>query len=278
MTEIKEKEEKNGEIAEIPYDDMYESKYQQNQNSSLIIEILKNISPSQDLLRISFPAFILEKRSLLEKLSDFFINQSLILNITTMIDPEQRFLAMVRFFISCWYRIPKSGVAKPFNPILGEFFKCSWKYSSSETIYVSEQVSHHPPISAFYFRNKNKNILCYGHIAPHASLNILGNSAGTICEGPFLFRICNLDEDYIMSYPTINVKGLFYGTMSMENTGESFIECKKSGYTAKFEWLEDRQVLGNIYFKDEHVYTVSGDYTNTVTIKHNIKKKSFSFF
>jgi len=265
-------------IVELNYDDIYDPKYQQGQSSSLLIEILKNISPSQDLLRLSLPSFILEKRSLLEKFSDFMHYQSLILNVHVMADPEQRFLAIVRFYLSCWNRIPKSGVAKPYNPILGEVFKCVWKYQTSETHFIAEQVSHHPPVSAFYIRNKNKNLLCFGHICCRASLSILGNSAGTYMEGPLTFRICNLNEDYTMTYPCVGVKGIFYGAMVMENQGESSIECKKTGFRATFQWQRDRQVLGEIFYKEENVYTIQGDYTSVVTIKHNTKKKVFPFF
>lgn len=40
---------------------------------------------------------------------------------------------------------------KPYNPIIGETFHCSWDVNDSETsssnrlIYTAEQVSHHPP-------------------------------------------------------------------------------------------------------------------------------------
>ena len=63
---------------DIEYDDTYESKYQENQSSSLILEILKNLKPGVDLLRVSMPAWILEKRSFLEKMSDVFSHQNLL--------------------------------------------------------------------------------------------------------------------------------------------------------------------------------------------------------
>jgi hypothetical protein len=39
---------------------------------------------------------------------------------------------------------------KPFNPLLGETFE----YEEKDVKYISEQVSHHPPITAFYFEGK----------------------------------------------------------------------------------------------------------------------------
>jgi hypothetical protein len=63
---------------DITYDDCYDPKFQERQNSSLILEILKQIKPGVDLLRVSLPAWILEKRSFLEKITDIFAHQQLL--------------------------------------------------------------------------------------------------------------------------------------------------------------------------------------------------------
>lgn len=68
------------EYTEIPYDDCYDKKfYLGSSTSSLLVEFLKNIRPGVDLLRTALPAFVLEKRSLLEKLTDYMNHQHLIL-------------------------------------------------------------------------------------------------------------------------------------------------------------------------------------------------------
>jgi hypothetical protein len=37
-----------------------------------------------------------------------------------------------------------------YNPVLGEFFRCSYNYSDgTEGFYVAEQVSHHPVSGRF---------------------------------------------------------------------------------------------------------------------------------
>ena len=57
-------------------------------------------------------------------------------------------------YLSGFYIRPK-GIKKPYNPILGEHFRCLFKYyNGSETYFVAEQVSHHPPISSFYISNR----------------------------------------------------------------------------------------------------------------------------
>jgi hypothetical protein len=114
---IKKEDEKKEDKFVVSYDDMYESKYQEAQTSNLILEILKNVRPGVDLFRIPLPAWILEKRSFLEKLTDLFLHQQLVLkyskilnlkkSVATMVDPEQRFLTMCRLYMAMWHRIPK---------------------------------------------------------------------------------------------------------------------------------------------------------------------------
>jgi hypothetical protein len=77
MSEEENKEKEQYE--EITYDDCYDKKFQCGDKSvlsSLLTEIRKN--PGQDLLSISMPAYILEKRSFIERLSDLFIHHNLL--------------------------------------------------------------------------------------------------------------------------------------------------------------------------------------------------------
>jgi len=69
-------------------------------------------------------------------------------------DPFLRMKAIVRWYLSGFYKKPK-GLKKPYNPVLGETFRCMWTHpNGSKSFYIAEQVSHHPPVSAFYVSNK----------------------------------------------------------------------------------------------------------------------------
>lgn len=62
-------------------------------------------------------------------------------------DAVERFIDVVRYFLSGWH-IKVPGVKKPYNPVLGEYFRCRYEYSNGTVgFYIAEQVSHHPPIS-----------------------------------------------------------------------------------------------------------------------------------
>ena len=65
-------------------------------------------------------------------------------------DPVERMVGVVRWYLAGWHIRPK-GVKKPYNPTLGEIFRCYQKLDDPEdpnaTIsFFSEQVSHHPPV------------------------------------------------------------------------------------------------------------------------------------
>ena len=82
---------------------------------------------------------------------------------------------------------------KPYNPILGEVYHCKWEYedkSKGTTYYVAEQVSHHPPISSFFFANRKRNWLINVSLRPKSKF--LGNSAASIMEGEAILHILNL--------------------------------------------------------------------------------------
>lgn len=84
--------------------------------------------------------------------------------------PKERMVQVVRWYLCSYHAGRKSAVAKkPYNPILGEVFKCYWDLSPYQETYkvnpsdklvddgpvpwcsenqlsfVAEQVSHHPP-------------------------------------------------------------------------------------------------------------------------------------
>ena len=60
-------------------------------------------------------------------------------------------------WITATLHVPSQGLKKPYNPILGETFRCYWLHpNGTKTHFVAEQVSHHPPVSAFYLSNRKE--------------------------------------------------------------------------------------------------------------------------
>jgi hypothetical protein len=99
-------------------------------------------------------------------------------------------------------------VKKPYNPILGEFFRCEYKLKDgSKAMYISEQVSHHPPVSAYYYSMPEHGIFVTGEAHPKAKF--LGNSACTIMKGYTRITFSELkNETYEISNPNVYARGI----------------------------------------------------------------------
>lgn len=82
------------------------------------------------------------------------------------------------------------GVKKPLNPILGETFTCYWDYPDhTRGYYISEQTSHHPPKSSYFYMAPEHNIRIDGALKPRSKF--LGNSAASMMEGVGVVRLMN---------------------------------------------------------------------------------------
>ena len=217
--------------------------------------MIKQLRNGSDLSRVTLPTFILETRSFLERFTDFMLHPQFILGASEEASDEARFLSIVRWYLSGWHIRPKvwadvfyphwcssltarlclQGVKKPYNPILGEKFRSSWSHDDgSTTTYVAEQVSHHPPVSAFMFSNRRANLLVSGHVHPKSKF--LGNSSASILEGECAVHILNRGEVYRMSFPSVYARGILLGTLRMETSGTVSVTCEKTGWEAELEF------------------------------------------
>lgn len=113
------------------------------ENKSLLWTLLKQVRPGMDLSKVVLPTFILEPRSFLEKLSDYYYHVDILSMAGLEDDPFLRMKLVTQWYLSGFYKKPK-GLKKPYNPILGETFRCVWYHpdSASRTFYIAEQVSH----------------------------------------------------------------------------------------------------------------------------------------
>lgn len=79
---------------------------------------------------------------------------------------------------------------KPLNPVLGETFTGYWTYpDGTHGYYISEQTSHHPPKSSYFFMAPEHHIRVDGTLKPHSKF--LGNSAASMMEGVACLSLLN---------------------------------------------------------------------------------------
>ncbi|KAL3047913.1 hypothetical protein OYC64_021971 [Pagothenia borchgrevinki] len=223
------------------------------EHKSVIMHLLSQVRLGMDLTKVVLPTFILERRSLLEMYADFFAHPDLFVSIAEQEEARERMVQVVKWYMSAFHAGRKGSVAKkPYNPILGEVFYCHWDlpteteepppptqetvsegpvpWSSTNSVcFVAEQVSHHPPISAFYAECLNRKIQFNAHIWTKSKF--LGMSIGVHNIGQGCVSCLEHDEHYILTFP--NGYGRSILTVPwVELGGECNISCSKSGFSA----------------------------------------------
>ncbi|XP_076277423.1 oxysterol-binding protein-related protein 8 isoform X6 [Lasioglossum baleicum] len=237
----------------------------QDEQKSLIWFLLKQVRPGMDLSKVVLPTFILEPRSFLEKLADSYYHADLLSQAVLEDDAFTRMKGVVKWYLSGFYKKPQ-GLKKPYNPLLGETFRCYWQHpNGSRTFYIAEQLSHHPPISGFYVTNRQDGFTISATII--AKSKFYGNSTSAVLDGVAILTMLPRGEDYTMTIPYAHCKGILMGTLSMELGGKIQINCEKTGYHTEIEFKlkpflggaeQMNQVAGAIRLGKETLATISG--------------------
>uniref|UniRef100_A0A8C4IWA2 Oxysterol-binding protein n=1 Tax=Dicentrarchus labrax TaxID=13489 RepID=A0A8C4IWA2_DICLA len=218
---------------------------------SVILHLLSQLKLGMDLTRVVLPTFILEKRSLLEMYADFMSHPDLFVAIADGSSPEDRMVRFVEYYLTSFHEGRKGAIAKkPYNPIIGETFHCSWKVprrtdaskepsqgspdpATSQDPYqvrfVAEQVSHHPPVSGFYAECQERQMCVNTHVWTKSKF--MGMSIGVSMIGEGCLYLLEHDEEYTFTLPCAYARSILTVPW-VELGGKVNISCAKSGYSA----------------------------------------------
>ncbi|KAI4904049.1 hypothetical protein NFI96_033867 [Prochilodus magdalenae] len=222
---------------------------------SIILHLLSQLKLGMDLTRVVLPTFILEKRSLLEMYANFMAHPDMFLAITAGATAEERIVRFVEYYLTAFHEGRKGAVAKkPYNPILGESFHCSWDVPRERVRplrttnspcpvppaspkpgeccrlwFVAEQVSHHPPVSGFYCECKERRMCVNTHVWTKSKF--MGMSVGVSMVGEGVLHLLEHDEQYVFTLPCAYARSILTVPW-VELGGKVSICCAKSGYSA----------------------------------------------
>ncbi|KAJ4352247.1 Oxysterol-binding protein OBPa [Didymosphaeria variabile] len=196
-----------------------------------------------------------------------------LLPMTEIEDPIDRFVAVTKFYLSGWH-IKPPGVKKPLNPILGEIFTGYWDYpDGTKGYYISEQTSHHPPKSSYFFMAPEHHIRIDGTLKPRSKF--LGNSAASMMEGIAVMRFLNTGERFFVTQPNMYARGILFGKMKYELGDHSYIRCPETGMVADIEF-KTKGYFGGTYNaiggfikdkNDKQLFELSGLWNEEMWIK-----------
>ncbi|KAI9791756.1 MAG: Oxysterol binding protein [Peltula sp. TS41687] len=234
---------------------------------------LKSIASfNGDLSSLTAPPFILSSTSLTEYSSYWAEHPSIFVAPAKETDPAKRALLVLKWFLSTLKqqyssRNEKLGSEKkPLNPFLGEMFLGKWEDAAGTTHLVSEQVSHHPPVTAYCIWNEQHGVQLQGYNAQKASFS---RTIHVKQIGHALLHIDRFDEDYLITLPSLHIEGLIYGSPFVELNKSTYIQSS-SGYTSRIDYSGKGWVSGKknsfsaVLYPDgrekDALYTVEGQW------------------
>lgn len=254
---------------------------------------LKSIASfNGDLSSLTAPPFILSSTSLVEYSAYWAEHPGLLVAPAKEPDPEKRALLVLKWFLSTLHqqycsRSEKLGSEKkPLNPFLGELFLGKWNDDPEvgETSLISEQVSHHPPATAYAIRNEKHGVELQGYNAQKASFSstILVKQIGhallsfTVPAGD-KSQPCQ-KEKYLITLPSLHIEGLLYGSPYVELEKTTRI-ASTTGYVAKIDysgkgWVSGKKNSFNaILYKEgegekKPLYIIDGQWSDSFTIRN----------
>ncbi|KAL2829656.1 hypothetical protein BDW59DRAFT_32287 [Aspergillus cavernicola] len=268
------------------------------QNKTSWSSFLKSIASfNGDLSSMTAPPFILSSTSLTEYSAYWAEHPALFVAPAQEADPEKRALAVLRWFLStlrqqyCSRSEKLGSEKKPLNPFLGELFIGKWDGNADvgETNLISEQVSHHPPATAYAIRNEKHGIQLQGYNAQKASFSStiyikqIGHALLTLTPPGADKNDPAQQEKYVITLPHLHVESLIYGNPFIELERSTHI-VSNTGYVAKINysgkgWLSGKKNTFNAsLFKESEgekkpLYTVEGQWSDTFTMKDHRAKK-----
>lgn len=184
-----------------------------SRNNVSIWSILKKCL-GMELSKITMPIVFNEPLSFLQRITEYMEHTYLINRACSLSDSIERMQAVAAFAVSAvasqWDR-----TGKPFNPLLGETYELTREEQGFRL--VSEQVSHHPPVSAFHAESLSGDFVFHGSIYP--KLKFWGKSVEAEPKGTITLELLKHNEAYTWSNPSCCVHNVILGKLWIEQFG-----------------------------------------------------------
>ncbi|KAL8280331.1 hypothetical protein RQP46_007248 [Phenoliferia psychrophenolica] len=204
---------------------------------SMLGMLRKNVG--KDLSTISFPVTMNEPLSGLQRITEDFEYADLLHRAAASADPMERLALVATFAISGSSSNKYRSSRKPFNPLLGETYECIRPDKGFK--FVSEKVSHHPPVLAFHTEGRGWHV--DGYVAP--SQKFWGRSMEIFMHGDYLLTFEDTNETFSIKRPSSYLRNLVAGTKYLEIVGDLIVTNESSGAKAVISFKEGSTWGGN---------------------------------
>ena len=240
--------------------------YLRNPNQKINIWKVVKDSVGKELSKIAVPVYFNEPISFLQRFTEDLTYNEVILNASELEDPCLR-LAYVACFGVTSYVSSAQRTMKPFNPLLGE----TYELVRDGYRVISEQVSHHPPISALHCQHSK--------FLFSASVDIKTSFKGThlnvIPRGKNHLILKEFGDHFVWEKPQTNVHNIIFGKMYVDHYGKMEFVNTTTGDKAmlnfhKKGWFEKASHEVNGVISDRNGiqrYRVMGQWNNYMSVQ-----------
>ena len=212
---------------------------------SIIKQIGRSIfSGSFNLGSVSFPIDCMSHKSMVYLLATQAIHAPLYLTAANFADdPIERMKYVIVTSLSFIH--PVHMWDKPLNPILGETLQGT--YLDGSRVYM-EQITHHPPVSYFYFEGPQKMYRFYAYTDFAAMPRM--NSVNVKQSG---MKVVEFGDGTVIKFTPLQdvFNNTLFGTMIHMCTGTITFVDEKNGLTAWYTIGEAGKKYAKDYFKGE---------------------------
>lgn len=134
--------------------------------------------------------------------------------------------------------------------------------------YLTEQTSHHPPVSAFYIDCPERGISARGfdQLSAKFTGTSIRVSPGQHNLGIFV-NIDKKDEEYQLTHPDAHLGGLLRGALSVTVSDACYITCRKTRMKAILQYLEEGWIGRNQNKLEGVIFRYDPDNDNITKIK-----------
>ncbi|XP_038607488.1 oxysterol-binding protein-related protein 6 isoform X4 [Tachyglossus aculeatus] len=183
--------------------------------------ILRN-NIGKDLSKVSMPVELNEPLNTLQHLCEEVEYSELLDKASETDDAYERMVLIAAFAVSGYCSTYFRAGSKPFNPVLGETYECIREDKGFR--FFSEQVSHHPPISACHC--ESKNFVFWQDI--RWKNKFWGKSMEILPVGTLNVMLPKYGDYYVWNKVTTCIHNILSGRRWIEHYGEITIRNTKS--------------------------------------------------
>jgi len=233
-----------------------------------IIDVIKSlvsqVTPGQDITKLSLPSILCHPFSMLELLSHReLLLFHILFELDSLENPLDRFMVIVKWYLSLLRQ--ETIEKKPFNPVLGETHVSYVEHTNSDfTEFISEQVSHHPPITAFLVKNTAHHLKIEAAVS--FGVKLKRNSVSVTTSGQLVLRTLRDTFEFSKCVPDLKIGNVINpGPKYIMWIGDVQLSCPESGYYATIQIKEKSHKInyinGAVYHQDKPnkpIYNLEG--------------------